>query len=101
MACARMGSPDGGWYDEDPPRILATHPVERSTGVTAKKMTIYFDEYIKLADASQNVIVSPPQLEMPEIQAKGRKIVIELTLSTSGSSSGASGRVSTGSRCLV
>ena len=78
MACARMGSPDGGWYDEDPPRILATHPVERSTGVTAKRMTIYFDEYIKLADATQNVIVSPPQLEMPEIQAKGRKIVIEL-----------------------
>ena len=77
-SCARMGSPDGGWYDEDPPRILATHPAERSTQVTSKKMTIYFDEYIKLADASQNVIVSPPQLEMPEIKAAGKKIVIEL-----------------------
>ena len=77
-SCARMGSPDGGWYDDDPPRVLYSTPAEQATNVTAKKMTIYFDEFIKLADPTQNVIVSPPQLEMPEIQAKGKKIVIEL-----------------------
>ena len=77
-SCARMGSPDGGWYDDDPPRVLYSTPAEQATNVTDKKMTIYFDEFIKLADPTQNVIVSPPQLEMPEIQAKGKKIVIEL-----------------------
>lgn len=77
-SCARMGQPDGGWYDDDPPRVLYSTPAEQATNVTAKKMTIYFDEFIKLADPTQNVIVSPPQLEMPEIQAKGKKIVIEL-----------------------
>ena len=77
-SCARMGSPDGGWYDDDPPRVLYSIPAEQATNVTAKKMTIYFDEFIKLADPSQNVIVSPPQLEMPEIKAAGKKIVIEL-----------------------
>ena len=77
-SCARMGSPDGGWYDDDPPRIIGCVPEEQATNVTAKKMTIYFDEYIKLADPTQNVIVSPPQLEMPEITASGKKIVIKL-----------------------
>ncbi len=77
-SCARMGSPDGGWFDDDPPRVLYSIPAEQATNVSAKKMTIYFDEYIKLADPTQNVIVSPPQLEMPEIKAAGKKIVIEL-----------------------
>ena len=77
-SCARMGSPDGGWYDEAPPRITKCTPAEQSTNVTEKKISIYFNEYIKLADPSQNVIVSPPQLEMPEIKAAGKKIVVQL-----------------------
>jgi len=77
-ACARMGSPDGGWFDDDPPRVIGSMPEEQATNVTSKKMTIYFDEYIKLADPTQNVIVSPPQLEMPEITGAGKKIVIKL-----------------------
>ena len=77
-SCARMGQPDGGWYDDDPPRIIGSTPADGATEVTAKKITIQFDEYIKLADASQKVIVSPPQLEMPEIKESGKKIVVEL-----------------------
>jgi len=78
ISCARMGSPDGGWYDDDPPRIVSCTPPEQSTNVTSKKIVIQFDEYIKLEDPTQNVIVSPPQLEMPEIKATGKKIVVEL-----------------------
>ena len=78
VGCARMGSPDGGWYDDDPPVVIGSIPADKATGVKTKKVTIYFDEYIKLADATQNVIVSPPQIEMPDIQAKGKKIVVEL-----------------------
>ena len=73
-----MGSPDGGWFDDDPPRILGSMPTDQATGVKEKKISIFFDEYIKLADPTQNVIVSPPQLETPEIAAKGKKIVVEL-----------------------
>ena len=78
MSCARMGSPDGGWYDDDPPRVVGSMPADQDTNVTTNKITIYFDEYIKLADPTQNVIVSPPQLEMPEIKASGKKIIVEL-----------------------
>ena len=78
VGCARMGSPDGGWFDDDPPRVVSAIPADQSTNVTTQKITILFDEFIKLEDPTQNVIVSPPQLEMPEIQAKGKKIVVEL-----------------------
>ena len=78
VACARMGQPDGGWFDDDPPRIIDSNPADQAVGVNSKRITIQFDEYIKLEDATQNVIVSPPQLEMPEIKATGKKIVVDL-----------------------
>ena len=76
--CARMGQPDGGWYDDKPPQIIATTPSDNGTGGNDKKVVIYFDEYIKVEDATNNVVVSPPQLEMPEIKGAGKKIVVEL-----------------------
>lgn len=76
--CARMGQPDGGWYDDDPPKVIACDPADRQAGVTSKKVTIYFDEFIKLEDATNKVIVSPPQIEMPEIKAQGKKITVQL-----------------------
>ena len=78
VGCARMGQPDGGWYDDDPPVVIGSYPVDQSTNVKAKKITIYFDEFIKLEDATSKVTVSPPQLEMPEINASGKKIVVAL-----------------------
>ena len=78
MSCARMGTPDGGWFDDDPPRVIGSVPAERDTNVTTKKITIYFDEYIKLDNPSENVMVSPPQLEVPEIKVVNKKIVVEL-----------------------
>ena len=78
MSCARMGTPDGGWFDDDPPHVIGSTPMERDTNVTTRKITIYFDEYIKLDNPTENVMVSPPQLETPEIKAAGKKIVVEL-----------------------
>ena len=76
--CARMGQPDGGWYDDDPPKVIGCIPEDQATNVSAKKITIMFDEYIKLTDATNKVIVSPPQLEVPDIKAAGKKIVVAL-----------------------
>jgi len=78
IGCARMGQPDGGWYDDDPPKVVACIPEDQATNISTKKITILFDEYIKLTDATNKVIVSPPQLEVPEIRATGKKIVVEL-----------------------
>lgn len=73
-----MGSPDGGWYDETPPRVVGASPKEGATGVTSKKILIHFDEYIQIDNPTEKVIVSPPQIEQPEIKAAGKSIEIKL-----------------------
>ncbi len=77
-SCAKMGQPDGGWYDETPPRVIGANPADGGVNVKAKKVSIFFDEYIKLDNPSEKVVVSPPQLETPEIKASGKKITVSL-----------------------
>ena len=74
--CARMGSPDGGWYDEKPPVVMHTSPANGAVGVNQKRVTIYFDEFVTLDNATENVIISPPQTEQPDIKVKGKSIVV-------------------------
>ncbi len=76
--CARMGSPDGGWYDEKPPVVMHTSPANGAVDVNQKKVTIYFDEFVTLDNATENVIISPPQTEQPDIKVKGKNIVVSL-----------------------
>jgi len=78
ISCARMGSPDGGWYDDTPPYVIGSSPNDKATNVETKRVTISFNEYIKLEDAMNKVIVSPPQLEMPEIKAAGKRVIVDL-----------------------
>ena len=78
VSCARMGTPDGGWYDDTPPSVIGATPNDRGVNVKTHKVTINFDEYIKVEDAQNKVIVSPPQIEQAEIKAAGRKILVEL-----------------------
>ena len=68
FSCARMGSPDGGWYDETPPKILGTSPANGSDDVNSKKVTILFNEFVTLDNPTEKVVVSPPQLEAPEVK---------------------------------
>ena len=78
FSCARMGSPDGGWYDETPPKILGTSPANGSDDVNSKKVTILFNEFIKLDNPTEKVVVSPPQLEAPEVKVSGKRITVAL-----------------------
>ena len=78
VACASIGTPDGGPYDEEPPVLLKATPVLNATGVSVAKITLEFDENVTLENAFENVVVSPPQLQMPEIKYSGKKIMVEL-----------------------
>lgn len=78
VSCAKMGQPDGGWFDETPPKILGQSPADRSTDVNSRKISILFDEFIKLDNPTEKVVVSPPQLEAPEIKTNGKRITVEL-----------------------
>ena len=77
-SCARMGNPDGGWYDDTPPYVVSSTPEDRATGVTTKRVVINFNEFIKLEDAQNKVIISPPQLEMPDIKDGGKRVIVNL-----------------------
>lgn len=77
-SCAKMGNPDGGWYDETPPQVIGAEPEDKGINVNSRKIKILFNEFIKIENATDNVIVSPPQLEQPEIKAAGKRILIEL-----------------------
>ena len=77
-SCASMGTPDGGPYDEMPPKFLGSSPKLHAVNVKSTKFELEFDEFIKLEKASEKVVVSPPQLEQPEIKVMGKKVVGEL-----------------------
>jgi len=78
-ACARIGSPDGGPYDDTPPRVVHTSPKFGSANEkNVKTITIEFDEMVTIENANEKVVISPPQIEQPEIDANGRRITVKL-----------------------
>ena len=73
-----MGNPDGGWYDDTPPYVVSASPSDGAVDAKWKKVVINFNEFIKVEDAQNKVIVSPPQLEQADIKASGKRIIVEL-----------------------
>lgn len=77
-SCANMATPNGGPYDETPPRFVSSTPAPNQTNYDGKKIEILFDELVQLEKPSENVIITPPQMEMPVVRSAGRKVVVEL-----------------------
>lgn len=78
-SCASISTPDGGPYDEEPPKVVRCTPNDKATNTSTKKVTIEFDEFIKLDGASEKVVISPPQAEPADIKANGKKIIVTLS----------------------
>lgn len=78
IACASPGTPDGGEYDETPPVLIKCSPKLYATNNKDKKIVLTFDEFIKLENASSKVVVSPPQIETPEVKANGKRVQVAL-----------------------
>ncbi|MGL4519067.1 MAG: Ig-like domain-containing domain [Phocaeicola sp.] len=75
-SCASMGQPDGGPYDEDPPKFVHSTPMPFATNNKNPKIVIEFDEFIKLEKAAEKIIISPPQMDQPDIKASGKRVLI-------------------------
>ena len=69
--CAQRGTPTGGPKDVTPPQLLRTDPPNLSTNFKAKKIRLYFDEFIKLNDVANQLIVSPPLKYTPTLRPQG------------------------------
>lgn len=78
-ACAKIGSPYGGPKDEEPPKVVKAVPPDKTTNfIPRKNITITFDEYIKLVDIFNELIISPPLEDRIVAQVRGNKVVVEL-----------------------
>lgn len=77
-SCASIGRPEGGAYDETPPRFIGSTPAPGALNNNRKRVTIEFDEFIKLDKPGEKIVISPPQVQQPEIKTNGKKVVINL-----------------------
>lgn len=76
--CANRVPPGGGPYDDMPPRLIKATPEQGALHVKQKKIVLYFDEYVQIKDPSKKIIISPPQMQMPTIQALGKRVEVIL-----------------------
>ena len=77
-ACANIATPTGGLYDVDPPEVVKATPDFNALNNSNSKITILFDENIKIEKPMDKVIITPPQQSFPVIKAQGRKAIVEL-----------------------
>ncbi len=78
LGCASIGSPGGGLYDETPPALVRSEPAEAATSVNRQKITMRFNENIKLDNANEKMTISPPQVKAPTISSNAKTLTIEL-----------------------
>ena len=57
---------------------MKASPALYATNVKSGKVELQFNENVKLSGAFEKVIVSPPQVQMPEIKAAGKYVSVEL-----------------------
>ena len=75
--CANAVAPTGGPKDTTPPVVVEAVPKNNSTNFIGKKIEITFDEFITLENASQNVMISPPMSEKPDIKLKNKTVIVK------------------------
>ena len=79
--CAKRGIPTGGSKDSIPPVLIKANPPLNSTMFDRNKITLEFDEYIKLKDITKQLITSPPlepsQYKISPESTVSKKVEIE------------------------
>ncbi|MCU0441682.1 MAG: Ig-like domain-containing protein [Bacteroidia bacterium] len=76
VGCAQMVAPTGGIKDTTPPEVLSSKPASRSHSFEATEIAIRFDEYIQVSNIEEQLIISPPFNEKPEVIVDGKQLKI-------------------------
>lgn len=76
--CANIQSPMGGKKDTIPPVLVKVAPAENSRNYKGSVIRFEFNEYIKLDNLNENLIINPPPDKYPLIQSKLRNLSVKL-----------------------
>lgn len=78
ISCANRGvGPQGGPKDSIPPVALKSEPELGALEFKGKRIEITFNEYLQLNDLGNNLLMSPPQQNPPDVKARGKKLVVQ------------------------
>ncbi len=76
--CANIVPPGGGPRDSLPPMPVSAAPADSALNVTTQRITINFDEFIDLKNPTENIIISPYPVKLPQTESKLRSVSIRL-----------------------
>lgn len=76
-SCAQVVTPTGGAKDITPPKVLKSIPGNFETNYTGNSISLQFDEFVVVKDASSEIIVSPMLGNNPKIKIKGKTVEIK------------------------
>lgn len=77
LGCASVGTPDGGRFDDIPPVFVGSSPERNATEVRPRSVSLDFNEIVRIENAAEKVVVSPPMVSPPDIQVNNRRINIK------------------------
>ena len=79
--CAKRGSPTGGPVDSIPPVLINASPKINSLNFDSKEIRLTFDEFVKLDNVDEQLIISPPinksSYEVKPLNGVTKKVFLE------------------------
>ena len=75
IACANVTSPTGGPKDTIPPTLIRSIPQQQEKNYKATQIMLEFDEWMKLKNAKEEIIITPNVKEMNVIAKKNLVII--------------------------
>jgi len=77
ISCAQVGAPTGGARDTQPPVPVKSKPVNYSSNFKGNKIIIQFDEYIKLNNIIQELIITPVPDKDASVKLRGKNLIVK------------------------
>ena len=78
IGCANRGvGPQGGPKDSIPPVPVQSEPENGTVNFHGKRIEVTFNEYIQLSDLGNNLLMSPPQQNPPDVKARGKRLIVQ------------------------
>lgn len=77
ISCANQVAPTGGAKDVSSPAVLQSEPADKSVSFQGDKIVLKFDEYVRLKNVKNEILISPFMKEKPTFKVKGKSLEIK------------------------